>query len=161
MNKLKITLPIALLGLSLGMMAQNETPDSLGKFKTKTKVPLIYNDSKPFHAELGLKNKHIALWPSHGLYYNLNENRWKWQRARIFQTVEDIYTQSYVLPFLVPMLENAGATVLMPRERDINPHEIIIDQDGSTLGSSYSETTGNLTWEKCSGTGFANQKVLK
>ena len=156
-----LLISIAFISLQISASAQTKTPDSLGKFETKTKVPLLTNESKPFHPSLGLKNKHIALWPSHGFYYNIKEDRWKWQRARIFQTVEDIYTQSYVLPFLVPMLENAGATVLMPRERDINPHEIIIDQDGSTLGSSYSEITGNLTWEKGSGTGFANQKVLK
>jgi len=71
-----------------------------------------------------------GLWQSHGFYYEPKLTRWEWQRARIFQTVEDLYTQSYVLPFLVPMLENAGANVLMPRERDSQIAEVIVDNDG-------------------------------
>ena len=63
-------------------------------------------------------------------------DRWEWQRARIFQTVEDLYTQSYVLPFLVPMLENAGANVLLPRERDCQTAEVIVDNDGCLTGRS-------------------------
>ncbi len=133
-----------------------ETPDSLGKFAHKVKTPLIYNDSKAYQPVLGLANKHIAMWASHGRYFNQKEDRWMWQRARIFQTVEDIYTESYVLPFLVPMLENAGATVLMPRERDINKHEIIVDNDKSSVGSSYSEYNGKEIWKTGAGTGFAN-----
>ncbi len=78
----------------------------------------------------GLDERIIAVWPSHGIYYNSGEDRWKWQRARLFGTVEDIYSQSYVVPFLIPMLENAGAYVLTPRERDYCTTEIIIDGDG-------------------------------
>lgn len=78
----------------------------------------------------GLDGKTIAVWPSHGAYYNAGEDRWKWQRARLFGTVEDLFSQSYVVPFLIPMLENAGAYVMTPRERDYNDIEIIIDGDG-------------------------------
>ncbi|MDD7250828.1 MAG: xanthan lyase [Prevotellaceae bacterium] len=148
---------LALLTSAVGLQAQ-ETPDSLGKFKFKTKVPLTYNLSKPYHPTLGLANRHIALWPSHGLYFNQKEDRWKWQRARIFQTVEDIYTQSYVLPFLVPMLENAGANVLMPRERDINSVELLIDGDGSSAGCAYTETAGTASWQNGQDKGFAMPK---
>ena len=82
-------------------------------------------------APLGLDGANIALWQSHGWYFEPKLNRWEWQRARIFQTVEDLYTQSYVMPFLMPMLENAGAYVMSPRERDINVTEIIVDNDGA------------------------------
>ena len=89
--------------------------------KTKTfnpvaSKPLVTDISAPYTPTNGLQNRHIALWQSHGWYYEPKLDRWEWQRARIFQTVEDLYTQSYVLPFLVPMLENAGANVLLPRE---------------------------------------------
>lgn len=60
----------------------------------------------------------------------------EWQRARIFQTVEDLYTQSYVMPFLMPMLRNAGAYVMSPRERDVNTTEIIIDNDGGNASGA-------------------------
>lgn len=77
----------------------------------------------------GLSGRHIALWQSHGRYYDEGMGRWSWQRAPLFRTVEDLYTQSYVLPFLIPMLENAGAYVLTPRERDTQIREIICDAD--------------------------------
>ena len=97
--------------------------------------PLVTKFSPVAKFTSGMEGKHIALWQSHGFYYEQKLLRWEWQRARIFQTVEDLYTQSYVLPFLVPMLENAGAYVLMPRERDIQLNEIIVDND--IAGSGY------------------------
>ena len=125
----------------------------------KVKKPLVANVSAPVQSfDRGLKNNHIALWQSHGWYYEQKLARWEWQRARIFQTVEDLYTQSYVLPFLVPMLENAGANVLLPRERDYNTHEIIIDND--TQNNSYSETNGKETWQQTASPGFANPKEM-
>ena len=44
---------------------------------------------------------------------------------------------AYTLPFLIPMLENAGANVFMPRERDWQVHEVVVDNDGSTGKSLY------------------------
>lgn len=106
----------------------------------------------------GLQNSHIALWQSHGWYYEQKLMRWEWQRARIFQTVEDLYTQSYVVPFLVPMLENAGAYVAMPRERDYHAYELIVDNDNFTTsrtGGKYAES-GN--WTDASLPAFADAK---
>lgn len=77
----------------------------------------------------GLYRRNIALWQSHGLYFD--GTFWSWQRTPLFRTVEDLYTQSYVLPFLIPMLENAGAYVVTPRERDVQVHELICDNDPS------------------------------
>lgn len=77
-----------------------------------------------------------------------------------FQTVEDLYTQSYVLPFLVPMLENAGATVLLPRERDWQTTEIIVDNDGCRDGHSiYTEQNGSKAWSNGAKTGFAHLRA--
>ena len=90
----------------------------------------------------GLEGRNIALWQSHGRYYNIEHGKWMWQRACLFQTVEDMYTQSYVLPYLVPMLENAGAYVMLPRERDIQTNEVIADNDLTSGGrgkATYSE----------------------
>lgn len=124
----------------------------------KVKIPLVSDISTPVNSfDKGLTNNHIALWQSHGYYYEQKLGRWEWQRARIFETVEDLYTQSYVLPFLVPMLENAGANVLLPRERDYNKHEIIVDNDGN---SGYGETNGNERWQRTDSAGFANPKKM-
>ena len=82
----------------------------------------------------GLSGRHIALWQSHGRYYEEKTSRWEWQRAQNFMTVEDMYTQTYVLPFLIPMLENAGAVVMTPRERDTQSREFVADNDPAFEG---------------------------
>ena len=145
------------------------------RFKTPDATPLVKDVSSPYTVKNGLADRHIAMWQSHGFYYEGKLDRWEWQRARLFQTVEDLYTQSYVLPFLVPMLENAGAYVMMPRERDANPFEVIVDNDGATqakdkvdmenatyasqLSSTYTEHNGSSSWEKGSDTGFGYKRA--
>lgn len=130
------------------------------RFMSKTGKPLVSNISRPFLAKKGLANRHLALWQSHGWYYEQKLARWEWQRARVFQTVEDLYTQSYVLPYLVPMLENAGANVLLPRERDTQSHEIIVDNDNNTGQSIYRETNGKEKWNTGNGLGFNKYKDI-
>ena len=86
----------------------------------------------------GMDNDIVALWHSHGRYYK--NGGWQWQRPLLFQTVEDTYTMSYILPYVVPMLENAGAYVFLPRERDTNSHEVIVDNDTNPEGKASSTT---------------------
>lgn len=81
----------------------------------------------PYTTNQGLHGKHIALWGSHGRYYHQTMESWLWQRAKLWTTVEDVYTSSYTMPFLVPMLENAGAVVVQPRERDTQQAEDVVD----------------------------------
>ncbi len=98
--------------------------------------------SRPFHIDQGLQGRNIVVWNSHGWYYNQTRGRWEWQRPRLFQTVEDLLPTSFVLPYLLPMLENAGAEVFLPRERDIQTHEVIVDNDSTPpSGRHYSERT--------------------
>ena len=116
--------------------------------------PLVRNLSQPFRITNGLQNRHLAIWQSHGRYYNQSRQEWVWQRPVVFQTVEDLYTQSYVLPFLVPMLENAGANVLLPRERDTQLNEVIVDADKSSGNSTFE--ADEKVWAKSTQSGFAN-----
>ncbi len=102
-----------------------------------------------------LSGRNIVLWQSHGRYYDKTEDRWKWQRCRLFGTVEDLYTRSYVVPFLVPMLENAGAYVMLPRERDEQVNELIIDRDGNFTVGEYTEHNGKHKWKDGKTSGFA------
>ena len=119
--------------------------------------PWVSNISKPNNISHGLANRHIALWASHGRYYDQKKGFWKWQRPNLFCTTEDLFTQTIVVPFLIPMLENAGATVFTPRERDWQTREIIVDNDdgSSTAGSFYSEHTDKEPWTDCTEKGFA------
>lgn len=113
----------------------------------KEKTPFVQRlEAAP--APLGLDGSNIAMWQSHGWYFEPKLNRWEWQRARVMQTVEDLYTQSYVMPFLMPMLENAGAYVMSPRERDINTTEIIVDNDGSKYSKGNFSTKGDFKRSK-------------
>ena len=108
----------------------------------------------------GMQGDNVALWHSHGRYYKPANDNWYWQRPFLFQAVEDTYTLGFILPYAVPMLENAGAYVFLPRERDINPIEVIVDndqpEDGSVLYSqnSYYETNGGNKWQTGDGEGF-------
>lgn len=90
----------------------------------------------------GLEGRHIALWQSHGRYYSHNLDRWTWQRPCLFQTCEDMFTQGFVLPYLVPMLENAGAYVMLPRERDTQINEVIVDNDSSWIKAPVQDVAG-------------------
>ncbi len=98
----------------------------------------------------GLTNNHIALWHSHGWYYESKLDRWEWQRARLYGSVEDLSPMMYILPYLAPMLENAGANTFIPRERSFNRNEIIIDNDWSTQGAKV-ELAKKLNYELQSG----------
>jgi Fibronectin type III domain len=125
---------------------------SPGKLKRKS-PPLVRNISKPGQQASALYNTNIAVWHSHGWYYESKLDRWEWQRARIFQTVEDIYPLSYTMPFLVPMLENAGANVFVPRERDWQVNEVVVDNDASQGRSLY--VAPEHVMESSTGSGFA------
>ncbi len=83
------------------------------------------NISKPYTVSKGLNNKHIALWASHGLYYDQKKGYWRYQRPNLYNTTEDLFTQTIVVPYLMPMLENAGAYVFSPRERDWQKREYV------------------------------------
>lgn len=117
-------------------------------FTNRSARPLVEPLSVAARPGQGLAGRHIALWQSHGRYFDQHTNRWKWQRSQLWQTCEDLYTQSYVLPYLVPMLERAGACVLLPRERDVQIHELLADNDAP---ATYVESG---VWET-GGAGFA------
>ena len=107
----------------------------------------------------GLDGRTIAVWQSHGRAFSAGKGLWEWQRPCLFQTVEDMFTQGFVLPYLVPMLENAGAYVMLPRERDVQTHEVIADNEETGGGrgkASYAETG---RWSDA-GAGFADPKPI-
>lgn len=166
-------LPADLKNLTLKFMSDGQelsyyVPNALRKVRAKDKsrmaaekpeVPgLLRRTSVPYHITEGLEGNHIALWQSHGLYYEKSLSRWEWQRAKVFQTVEDLFTQSFVLPYLVPMLENAGAVTILPRERDWNLNEVIVDEDQSSGKSFYNEQNAKYEWTGSKSGGFAHLK---
>ena len=110
----------------------------------------VKNTSRPFAVSKGLDNKHIAVWQSHGMYYNVKKQKWEWQRPYRNDTREDLFTRTIVVPYLIPMLENAGANVFTPRERDEQTDEIIVNR-----GRPYNIFA---EWEDCPMAGFGDTK---
>jgi hypothetical protein len=122
----------------------------------KRPLPLVRNLSHKWIPSAGLYNRYIALWHSHGWYYDQELQRWEWQRPRVFQTVEDLLPMSFTLKYLVPMLENAGAQTFLPRERDLQTHEVIIDNDTPNVKAAYQEYgSKSEKWNTSTESGFA------
>lgn len=114
--------------------------------------PWVENASLPYEAKKGLQNRHLSIWASHGRYFNIKDSTWKWQRPPLFGTREDLFTQTIVVPYLIPMLEKAGAVVFTPRERDWQRNEVIVDND---TPQGYQELQGQHRWQKSDSLGFA------
>ena len=152
-NKYKLTimaggLPIE--QLVAGSKCEKGMPNAWGKTEYEG-APWVMNDSRPYFVSHGLFDRHLSLWASHGRYYDGKKDRWKWQRPNLFGTTEDLFTQTIVIPYLIPMLENAGAVVFTPRERDWQKNEVIVDNGGR----GYVEDSGKETWKTAQENGFA------
>ena len=115
--------------------------------------PWVKNVSLPYEITEGLQGRHLSLWASHGRYFDKRTLQWEWQRPKLFGTTEDLFTQTIVVPYLIPMLENAGAIVFTPRERAWQREEIIIDNDGNKR--NYIEATSHGKWKDTPYAGFA------
>lgn len=116
----------------------------------------VKKTSRPYEASKGLEGRHVSLWQSHGKYFKNDKNEWLWQRPRLYCTTEDLYTQSYIIPYLIPMLENAGAIVFTPRERDTQRNEVVVDNDVPRSSSIYLEGKSRKTkWQSADTKGFA------
>lgn len=153
-----------------GHPIEDLVPNAFLKKKDKSRLygkinytgePWVKNVSRPFTVSKGLQNRHIAVWQSHGRFYRNEKDEWQWQRPPLFCTTEDLFTQSFVVPFLIPMLENAGAVVFTPRERDWQCHEVIVDNDTSPEGSRYVEVDSKkYKWTDTGLPGFAQKYAV-
>ncbi len=121
--------------------------------------PWVENISQPYHLTQGLQGRHLSVWASHGRYFDQKKGEWKWQRPYLFGTTEDLFTQTIVVPYLIPMLEKAGAYVFTPRERDWQRNEIIVDNDSPYL-KDYSERNMMMSWTCAGVKGFASHDSM-
>lgn len=144
-----------------GMTIDDLIPNRLSRNADKSRLwgsidyngePWVKDISYPAKTTHGLQGRHLSLWASHGSYYDQKQGCWRWQRPKLFATTEDLFTQTIVVPYLIPMLENAGAVVFTPRERDWQKEEIIVDNDGSKR--NYIEVTAHGKWQTTAVPGF-------
>jgi len=155
-NRIIVTLFIILDSLLLhttSVLAQASWGDI-----TYDGAPWVENASKPYKISRGLAGRHLTVWASHGRYYDNSENLWKWQRPALFGTNEDLFTQTIVVPYLIPMLERAGAVVYTPRERDWQRHEVIVDNDDHHNLIGYREAGFRHPWTDTGSKGFAKHE---
>lgn len=104
--------------------------------------------SNQFEITHGLQDCHFSIWASHGKYYSYKTATWEWQRPHLFCTTEDMFTQTIAIPYLYPMLQNAGGYVFTPRERDWQKNEVIVDNDTPHENGHYEEQEGKNPWEE-------------
>lgn len=124
-----------------------------------TGQPWVKNLSRPYSIDQGLDNTHLTICQSHGRYYDRKKQTWKWMRPRLFCTTEDLFTQTFVLPYIIPMLENAGAVIYTARERDWQANEAIVDNDHPSTSGLYHEWNASA-WQTAQTVGFAKNKDI-
>jgi hypothetical protein len=148
--------------MTIGMTIDELVPNRLSQNADKSRLwgdidydgePWVKNISTPLKLTHGLQGRHLSLWASHGRFYDQKKGCWRWQRPKLFGTTEDLFTQTIVVPYLIPMLEKAGAVVFTPRERDWQTEEVIVDNDGPKR--NYFEVTAQGKWQTTSFPGFA------
>ena len=141
------SLLVTSLGVPIGELVPNHERSATARDRSRLPVevpaprPILrFPDRSPLPTR-GLAGRHVALWGSHGWYYEQRLERWEWQRARLFSTVEDVLPTSFILPYLAPMLERAGAHVWMPRERDPQPNMVILDDAAAAQTCDWDSVT--------------------
>lgn len=158
-------MPDSLQGYRLSLMVSDKplsyfitTIDKLPE--SRLHLPSFVTEALPLaQAKDGMRGDIVALWASHGRYFKTGTGKWQWQRPPLFQVLEDTHTMSYILPYVVPMIENAGGYVLLPRERNVNVNEVIVDNDTNDEGDIFSqpyykEKTGREKWTTGEEEGF-------
>lgn len=137
---------------------RSATPLDMGRLPKGAKgKQVVVNASRPYSIISGLQDRNLTVWQSHGWYYAQDVDRWEWQRGRLFQTVEDLLPMSFIVPYLLPMLENSGANVYVPRERDFQIEEVIVDNDDqSDIQKKKLVFSGKdkANWKNATGRGF-------
>jgi len=108
--------------------AVQDLGDLLGhpKAATATPVPPFARLSSVSGA---LSGKRIAVSPGHGYYWHSTLG-WTTQRGNIDGLIEDIHNAEICNRYLIPLLENMGAEIVMTREHGEVPVDALIDNDG-------------------------------
>jgi N-acetylmuramoyl-L-alanine amidase len=117
--------------------------------------PSIAPDPSRFPLGQALRGKTIALSPGHGYIYYDTLGGYSTQRGRVAWNgcgdcrgiVEDFETHEIVIGHLVPLLEGAGAKVILVRERALSGAGSIADDGGAgfqELAGAFSAGSGGI-----------------
>ncbi|MDP6423205.1 MAG: N-acetylmuramoyl-L-alanine amidase [Planctomycetota bacterium] len=106
-------------------------------------------DLPPNAVRGALTGRRVAVSPGHGACWHSTFG-WTWQRPLIGGLREGWHTNEICMRYLIPYLENMGASVVNCRDRGEVPHERIGDND---VASVYKETG---SWLLSSFAGYNN-----
>jgi uncharacterized lipoprotein YddW (UPF0748 family) len=121
-------------------------PDRLGAAPETGGQPPAYGQGQPGGALTG-----TTAWLSAGHGWYWDGDGWATQRPEYNGLVEDLSNAEAVNWYLARYLWNAGADVWLVRERAMNEHEVIVDNDDGA--PAYTETG---TWTTSSSPGYEN-----
>ena len=120
----------------------------------------VTNLSRPYKISKGLDGHHLSLCQSHGRYYDAKKGGWVWMRPRLFCTTEDLFSQTFVIPYIIPMLENAGATVFTTRDHFWQNAEEIVDLDQDEDMKYFEVAMNEDEWENSPLPGFRHAQEI-
>jgi hypothetical protein len=90
-----------------------------------------------------LTGRTVWLSAGHGWYWSETLKRWTTQRGNNYGLVEDLSNAEAVNYYLARYLWNAGADVWLVRERGMNRHEVIVDNDQGCAGLHRDRLVGH------------------
>ena len=109
-----------------------------------------------------LSGKRILISPGHGWTWQNTSNFWYTQRGVTNGVVEDFSNAMLAIDFLVPYLVNAGADVVVPRERSYQSAEFIGDDgDGNYFETGTWTASSNVSGYWGSGYRWANTSATE
>lgn len=97
-----------------------------------------------------LTGKVVYISAGHGFTWTDTLNAWATQRGNTNNIVEDLVSTETMTQWLIPMLQNAGATVIPIRETDLNTNWAIVDNESP----AYSESGATGLFSDSSLAGF-------
>lgn len=103
-----------------------------------------------------LSGKHVYVSQGHGWTWSTNYETWGTQRGNTWGIVEDFLNAEAINQYLIPYLENAGATVFPVRESDLNESLVIVDNDDGTAHPAVGKYEEVGTFETSTAPGFGS-----
>lgn len=132
---------------------KDAAPDRMGPVQEHSGATPAYPGQPPVSGQGqpqgSLTGKTVWLSAGHGWYWSNTLKRWTTQRGNNHGLVEDFSNAEAVNYYLARYLWNAGADVWLVRERSMNEHEVIVDNDDGA--TSYVETG---SWQTSSSLGY-------
>lgn len=138
-----------LVGHPGGDLAPPKQLASLPAQPRPPRLETILPDPMRFPEGQALRGKTIAISPGHGYIYYDSLGRYSTQRSNIKWEgcgscdgiIEDFGSHQLAIDHLIPLLEGAGARVILVRERDKRDQGLIVDNGDA----NYVENAGQFT----------------